>query len=180
MSASRKTLLSVPYLSQLDNQNVPYGTCNLTSVAMVMQFFDIVGTGDGQLEDQLFTWVQERGLDRHSPHDLVTVIQSKGLYDDFQPNARWNDVRSWLGAGNPVIVHGYFTRSGHIIVIRGYDDSLYDGRGAWLVNDPYGEWTRGGYDLSVSGECLPYSYRMMEELCGSDGDLWVHYVTVNP
>lgn len=168
--------LPVPYFSQLDNRRVPYGTCNVTSVAMVCAYFGVVGNGQGQLEDQMFDWMSYHGLDRHSPIDLVEVIAWKGLKDDFRADASWEAVKAWLKAGNPCIAHGYFTRSGHILVIRGYDDSAYDGRGAWIVNDPYGEWHRNGYDTSVSGENLLYSYEMMANICGDTGDLWVHFV----
>lgn len=168
--------LPVPYFSQLDNVNAPYGTCNLTSVAMCMAYFAIVGDGNGQLEDQLFRYVTRQGLSRHSPIDLVEVFRWKGIADSFRPDAKWGDARRWIDSGKPLIAHGYFTRSGHIIVIRGYDDEAYDGRGAWIVNDPYGEWNAQGYDTNALGEALRYSYSMMGNICGGDGDLWLHFV----
>jgi Peptidase_C39 like family len=169
--------LEVPYYSQLDNRNIPYGTCNVTSVAMCMGYYGTVGTGQGQLEDQIFDWMHFHDLDRHSPIDLVEAFTWKGIEDTFRADSRWEDVRRWISNGNPVIAHGYFTRSGHILVIRGYDDFAYGGEGAWIVNDPYGEWHRSGYDTSVSGEGLRYSYGMMAELCGDDGDLWIHFLS---
>jgi Peptidase_C39 like family len=169
-------ILSVPYFSQLDNANNPYGTCNLTSVAMCMAYFGIAGDGDGQLEDQLYRWVIAHGLSRHSPIDLAQVFKWKGIKDDFRSDAKWGDARAWIDRDKPLIAHGYFTRSGHIIVITGYDDSAYNGNGAWVVNDPYGEWYEHGYDTRVTGNGLKYSYTMMKDLCGFDGDLWLHFV----
>ncbi|HEY9644458.1 MAG TPA: C39 family peptidase, partial [Coleofasciculaceae cyanobacterium] len=122
--------LDVPYLSQQDNQENPSGSCNVTSCAMVLRYFQKVGNGDGQLEDQLYRECLDRGLSRHDPYDLQTLLRSHGIQDTFRPDAKWEDAKAHLAAGNPLICHGYFTRSGHIIVIRGYCP------GGWHVNDP--------------------------------------------
>ncbi len=170
-------ILDVPYFSQLDNQNNPYGTCNVTSVAMCMAYFGIKGDGSGQLEDQLYCYAQDNDLDRHNPYDLVELFLMKGLRDRFQPKATWAEVREHLDRGNPAIAHGYFTRSGHIVTIVGYNDAAYGGQGAWIVNDPYGEWFSGGYRTDLSGDAVEYSRHMMERVCGVDGDLWIHFVS---
>ena len=164
--------LPVPYLSQLDNLYYPYGTCNTTSVAMCLSYFGApkIDKDGCQLEDELTDFCFNTKLDRHSPLDLKKLIERFGCKDDFQAKAKWQDVKNWLRAGNPCIVHGWFTRSGHIIAIVGFND-----RG-FIVHDPYGEWFSGGYDSLVSGEALTYSYEMMIDLCGPDGDLWIHYV----
>lgn len=170
-------LLSVPYFSQLDNLNNPYGSCNVTSVAMCMAYFGIKGDGSGQLEDQLYEYLLDHRMSRHNPHDLAQLFPTKGLSDRFQSKATWAEVREHIDAGNPAIAHGYFTRFGHIVAIVGYDDTAYSGRGAWIVNDPYGEWFASGYRTDVSGERVAYSYQMMDQLCSPDGDLWIHFVS---
>ncbi|USR89666.1 C39 family peptidase [Phormidium yuhuli AB48] len=165
--------LQIPYLSQLDNVNNPHGSCNVTCVAMCLAYLGhphLNQWGD-QLEDELYQYCLDNGLSRHSPVDLAKVVRAYGYQDDFQPDAKWGEVKDWLAAGNPIIVHGWFTASGHIIVIRGYND-----RG-WIVNDPYGEWYEWGYDTQRTGEGLTYSYGMMSRVCGTDGDLWIHYVS---
>lgn len=164
--------LNVPWFSQLDNIYTPYGSCNVTSVAMCLYYFGLRSQDPGeQLEDELYQYCETQGLDRHLGAHLAQIIADYGYQDDYQEQARWDDVKNWLDKGNPAIVHGYFTASGHIIVIRGYND-----RG-WVVNDPYGEWFEDGYDTNASGEGLTYSYGMMERVCGSDGDLWMHFVS---
>ena len=74
-----------------------------------------------------------------------------------------------------MIVHGYFTKSGHIVVIRGYDDK------GFLVNDPYGEWFSHGYDNSRSGKRLHYSYNLIARTCSPESqsnprNIWYHTV----
>lgn len=165
--------LNVPYLSQLDNENNPHGSCNVTSVSMCMGYFGHslrnANTGE-QLEDELYLYMQNNGLSRHSPEDLDRLFTLYGYENDFQPGAKWGEVKKWLESGKPCIVHGWFTRSGHIITIIGYNDK------GWIVHDPYGQWDSSGYDTSVSGAGLTYSYQMMQDVCGTDGDLWIHYV----
>lgn len=169
--------LPVPYYSQLDNELDPYGSCNVTSVAMCMAFLGIVGDGSPrQLEDQLNQWLKDNGLSRHSPVDMDQLFVWKKIPNKFTFMASWANVRKHLDSGKPCIVHGYFTSSGHIIVIRGYKTD-YDGKVThWLVNDPYGEWFASGYRTDLTGEALWYSDRMMKDTCGDDVDLWVHFV----
>lgn len=170
-------ILNVPYFSQLDNERNPFGSCNVTSCAMVMAFYGLVGNGQGQFEDQLYSECLRKGLDRHSPWDLRELFGPRGLKDDFTMRANWQQVREAIDQGKPCIVHGYFTRSGHIIVIVGYDDDAYGGRGAWVVNDPYGEWFADGYATERSGKQLRYSKDMMNRTCQSDGELWIHTIS---
>ena len=163
--------LDVPYLSQLDNIDNPHGSCNVTSVAMCMAYFGhpIRSTWGEQLEDELYQFCLANSLSRHEPHDLEALAKLYGYQNRFDPEAYWDEVKAWLENGRPCIIHGWFTRFGHIMVIKGYNN---DG---WIVNDPYGKWNEWGYDTSVSGKDLVYPYDMMLNLCGPNGDLWIHY-----
>jgi uncharacterized protein YvpB len=165
--------LKVPYLSQLDNETDPYGTCNVTSLSMCMAYFGhpTRNAQGQQLEDELNQYCYAHGLDRHVPDDLAEVVRAYGYKDNFQANAKWRDVKKWLEQGNPCVVHGYFTGSGHVIAIIGHNSK------GWIVHDPYGEWFSSGYNTSGSGAALTYSYSMMEKVCGTDGDLWIHYIS---
>ena len=165
--------LKVPYLSQLDNAIAPYATCNLTSVAMCLGYFGYptIDKDGTQLEDKLSNYCFKNGIVRGEPLGLKRLIREWGYKDDFYADASWSAAKKWLEMGNPLIAHGWFTRSGHIIVICGYNDK------GWIVNDPFGEWYSQGYDTTVSGEGLTYSYGMMERLCGSSSDLWLHFVS---
>jgi peptidoglycan hydrolase-like protein with peptidoglycan-binding domain len=167
--------LNVPFLSQLDNTNNPHGSCNVTSVSMCMAYFgQPQQSGGKQLEDELYEYMTNNGLSRHSPDDLRKVLIQYGYKDDFQPDAKWAEVKAWIDRGKPCITHGWFTQSGHIICIIGYNSQ------GWIVHDPYGEWHKDGYDTQKSGANLVYSYAMMKDVCGPDGDLWIHYVDGKP
>lgn len=165
--------LRIPYFSQLDNLYNPTGSCNVTSIAMCLHYLGLRSKNPKtQLEDELYQYCIDKGLSRHSPIDLAKVVKDYGFKDDFKANAKWTEVKAWLLKGNPIVVHGYFTNFGHIVVIRGFNQ-----RG-WIVNDPYGEWWASGYDTNASGERLTYSYKMMDEICGAKvNDLWIHFIS---
>ncbi|MBO9999570.1 MAG: C39 family peptidase [Cyanobacteria bacterium SID2] len=163
--------LDVPYKSQLDNWYNPTGSCNVTSLAMCLEYLGAARRSNiGQLEDELYEYALERGLSRHNPYDLAKIVRDYGRQDTFRTNATIEEVKDWLADGNPIVVHGYFTSFGHIIVLVGYD------RDAFLVHDPYGEWFEWGYDTSANGAYLRYSYNLIERVCIPDGSFWVHFI----
>lgn len=164
--------LKVPYKSQLDNADNPYGSCNTTSVAMTLSYFGVTSNNpDEQLEDELQDWLEARGLDRHEPTHLAQAVEAYGCHDNFKTNATIQEVKEWLVQGNPAIVHGYFTASGHVVCLIGYNSQ------GLIVNDPYGEYYADGYDTSASGSGLVYSYDMIQNTCMSDGNFWVHFIS---
>lgn len=163
--------LNVPFKSQLDNEFNPTGTCNVTSIAMSLAYFGVQPQGVDQLEDELFQYMQRQGLSRHSPADLARVVRDYGKKDDFTVWGTFERCRDHLAAGNPCVIHGYFTSFGHIIVLVGYDDK------GFIVHDPYGEWFSSGYRTDLSGEFLHYSYGLIQRTCIPDGQFWVHYIS---
>jgi hypothetical protein len=56
------------------------------------------------------------------------------LYGRWTRTGDRNQIRAHLDEGRPVIVHGFWTSSGHIAAIVGYDEV------DWIVNDPAGNW----------------------------------------
>ncbi len=168
--------LDVPYFSQLDNQYNPTGSCNVTCVAMCLVYLGMPKPPGSQLEDELYVKLERMGKSRHNPYDLQYLINSyPGYKDIFRENGSFSDIKTSIDAGNPVIIHGYFTRFGHIIVIRGYNEK------GFIVNDPYGEWYSTGYDNSASGEGLTYSYGLVARTCSPESpsdprNIWYHTV----
>lgn len=168
--------LAVPYLSQLDNSYNPYGSCNVTCVAMCLYYLGMPRREGTQLEDELYLKLERLGRSRHNSYDLKYLIETyPGYKDVFRENGSFADIRSAIDAGHPTIVHGYFTSFGHIVVIRGYDDT------GFFVNDPYGEWYSTGYDNSRSGERLHYSQDLIARTCSPESrsnpaHIWLHTV----
>ncbi|MBW4522538.1 MAG: C39 family peptidase [Scytolyngbya sp. HA4215-MV1] len=164
--------LNIPYKSQLDNEENPTGSCNVTSLAMCLQFLGAQRkTSSGQFEDELYRYAQDHGLSRHDPHDLAVVVEAYGCRDDFRSDATIDQVKDWLADGKPIVTHGYFTTFGHVVVFAGYDST------GFLVHDPYGEWTPYGYRTDLSGQYVHYSYNMIKSVCIPDGSFWVHFLS---
>jgi GH24 family phage-related lysozyme (muramidase)/uncharacterized protein YvpB len=169
-------ILDIGYKSQTDNRNNPTGSCNVTSSAMCLTYWGIKGSGQGQFEDELYEWMENEGLSRHEPNHLKIMIEHFGCRDHFTTRASIAEIKKALDSGVPVIVHGYFTTFGHIIVIIGYNDK------GFICHDPYGEWTSVRYDLNDSsnpnkGKAILYSYGLIERTCLPDGGCWAHFVT---
>ena len=186
-----KVDLDVPYHSQLNNKNNPYGSCNVTSMAMLLKYYGVDSRTeadfdrDVQLEDVLYErtldWDDEYGMTtRHDPYYLIRLVREWGeKYGDgalpdsyFNPTASEEDIKQHIAQGNPVVVHGYFTGFGHIILVKGYDDETQE----WIFNDPYGKWLgySGGYDNNVSGGNVRYHYDNFYNACYEDG-IWCHF-----
>jgi GH24 family phage-related lysozyme (muramidase)/uncharacterized protein YvpB len=169
-------VLDVPFFSQLDNTLNPTGSCNVTCVAMCLAYLGMPHPPGNQLEDTLYRKMEQLGWSRHDPYDLKALVDSfPGYKDIFRENGGFADIRTSIDAGNPVIIHGYFTRFGHIIVVCGYDEK------GLIVNDPYGEYFSSGYDNSRSGAKLHYSYGLIARTCspesvGQPRNIWYHTV----
>jgi uncharacterized protein YvpB len=164
--------LEIPYRSQLDNLHNPTGACNVTSIAMCLDFLKVPRRQkSGQYEDELYQYAIDQGYSRHDPQDLATIVRDYGATDDFTVWGTIERCKKHLAAGNPVVIHGYFTSFGHILVAAGYD------KGGFLVHDPYGEWFPTGYDTTVSGSYLYYSYDLIRRTCMPDGQFWVHHIS---
>ncbi|ANV88510.1 C39 family peptidase [Picosynechococcus sp. PCC 7117] len=164
--------LKVPYFSQRDNKIRPSQTCNVTSMAMVIAFYDLDPNPKDQvqLEDEITRYMVNKWGNRSIYyHGLISqAFNNWGVKSRFSTTTSWRAIKEHLQSGHPVIYSGRFTRSGHIIVLRGFDD-----KGCW-VNDPWGEWFSSGYQ-ATSGENLHYSWNMMHRLSyGGSKAAWAH------
>jgi uncharacterized protein YvpB len=133
--------LDIPYFYQYQNQLSPGVTCQNTSIAMVLKHYGWRGIPDQITSEFGKNYAQ-------SPAGLADVFNTlssrSGLSKKIVPNTSGSleGLKRELDQGNPVIIHGYFTGAGHVVVVVGYDQNGY-----W-VNDPAGKWSqnfKGGY-----------------------------------
>lgn len=168
--------LDIGYKSQIDNELNPTGSCNVTSSAMCLEYWGIKPPGPGQFEDTLYQWMSDEGLSRHDPNHLKIAIEHFGCQDNFSTRATIAEIKVAIDNKIPVVVHGFFTVFGHIIVLIGYNDK------GFVCHDPFGEWDSGGYIRNDSqnperGKAITYSYGLIERTCLPDGGCWAHFVT---
>lgn len=148
-------------------------------MAMVLHYHGIRGDGsERQLEDQIYKRFLAMGLSRHDPYHIKRVLESyPGIQDDFTERGRFVDIHDAILQNKPVIIHGYFTPFGHIVVIRGYDNE------GFFVNDPYGEFFLKGryYRTDLTGRNKRYSKNLIAQICSPESardpqHLYIHRV----
>jgi hypothetical protein len=167
-----------PFASQRDNFYNPSGACNVTCIGMCLKHKGIRGDGSyPQLEDQLYARSTHRGYSRHSPEGLKQLAESyPGICNNFTESGSFNDIKEALSENIGCVLHGYFTRFGHIVVAKGWDQK------GLIINDPWGEWNAWGYDHSVTGENLHYSYNLIARVCSPESianpsHIWLHRIS---
>jgi uncharacterized protein YvpB len=167
--------LDVPFKNQRNNLNNPDGSCSTTCLAMCLEYFSIPRKWQvNQFEDEIYQMAIDTGANRHSPYGLVKLAEMYGIIDHFTEKGTIEQTKQALASGSPVITHGYFTKSGHLVVLVGYDET------GFFVHDPYGEWFHWGYERNPTvgetgrGRFIHYSYKLIEEICIPDGNFWIH------
>ena len=171
-------LPEVPYFYQYANTLSPGATCQNTSIAMVLSYLGWGGRPDDITGDYGRFYAQE-------PAGLAEVFNDfarrAGLSRRLQPTTHGTlaGLRAELDRGEPVIIHGYFTGAGHVVVVLGYDE------GGYYVNDPAGTWSqsfKGGYPNGwepSAGRAVYYGKASFERAVSTlDGytyePLWYH------
>ncbi|HEY3351627.1 MAG TPA: C39 family peptidase [Polyangia bacterium] len=170
----------VPYFYQGNNALEPWSTCQNTSAAMVLAYYGWQGVPD----DLTAEFGKDLG---QTPAGLAgifnTIAARSGITQRIvgHDDGVVADVQALLAAGKPVIVHGYFTAGGHVVVTLGFDGSSY------TVNDPAGHWSEefgAGYldgDDQV-GHAIRYHAAPFEAaIATTDGTspdvVWYHEIT---
>jgi hypothetical protein len=157
-----------PYFSQRDNEHVPNGTCNVTSLAMVMAALDpSLAVGEVQLEDRLFQqlqteeasiyfekhykWAIKQGFNPRNIHGMLKWLCNKNNFADlFSDSTTLDQIEEWaVEVGGPIIISGKFTAGGHIVVLCG---QTYFGD--LIINDPYGNWEHGYHNVQYGKEVI--------------------------
>ena len=121
-------VLNTSDLSQPDNK-----TCQSTCVAMALGLTDVL-TVRQQLEA-----IGEPG-DPATMGKYITDHLSLPSTYQFDDNASISQIRDWLKAGEFLIIHGWFTTSGHVIVIDGVEIDSSNLSYRFNVKDPWSEF----------------------------------------
>ena len=165
--------LEAPYYYQYHNRNEPGSTCGITSGAMLMGHY-----GSRLSPDDLY-----RRYGKHqgqSPIGLATIYRRELGYGTGTYTGSRSQIRRHIDAGRPVVIHGNFTGSGHVVLIVGYDDT------GWILHDPAGRWAgcyRCGYPsrTSTNGRFVHYSYGSMSaSVMGAEGSVWMSVGSTGP
>lgn len=169
-----KIAIDVPYYCQYNNQLHPDGSCNMTSAGMALKHYGIQVPGPYQYNpDNLLHYCDQNGLDRHDLGVIAQVIRHFGLADDASFTDKFDDLKSWVKAGNLVIVQGTFTQSGHVILWCGMDEE----KGLIYCNDPAGDWN-APYHYSNPGwrpgKGVWYKSEWFRSHAAPDGLVWGH------
>lgn len=172
--------VEVPYFYQYANSLYPSSSCQNTSIAMVLKKYGWNGVPDTITAE----WGKNYAQDPSGLADIFnTLAYEHGISKRLTPvtNGTLAQLRAELDAGNPTIIHGYFTGYGHVMVVLGYDSNGY------YVNDPAGEWSqtfKGGYPYgwnSNVGRAIYYNKTAFEKAVATwDGytpaPLWFHKI----
>lgn len=124
-------------------------------------------------EEEIYQYARDSDYLLNLPESLVKIVREYGKSSRFSTNLTIEQCEDHLDGGFPVALHGYFTPSGHVVVLVGYEN------GDFLTHDPYGEWFRTGYRADLPGAFQRHSYDLIRELCGcgKDGALWAHLIS---
>jgi len=154
---------TTPYFSQYDNDINKGGSCQNTSIAMVLGLYGADVTPD-EISRRFGTY---KGQTPEGVADIFnTYAAENGIDERMQPerSGSISDLKAQLDEGKPVIINGYFTRPGHVVVVTGYDENGY------YVNDPAGVWSetwKGGYQGSYDGRSVHYDNESFETAVGT-------------
>ena len=130
-----KTLVKALNLSQPDAS-----TCQSACIAMAV--------GDRNIQGIRQKLLQISPGAAGSPDAMGDVIMGYKVKYEFVRDASLRDVIGWLKAGELLITHGWFTRSGHVICLDGVKE--VDNKVSFNVKDPWSEFNapRWKYDGS--------------------------------
>ena len=175
----------VPYLTQRDNLNDPGSTCNVTCIAMCLQYLGMESPEGEQLEDQLskvleandavfarrFPVMFEKGYSAYNVHGMLKwLVNKKGFQDLYKLNSSLAEIRDLGLHKGPTIVSGKFTSAGHLLVVTG-ETCLGD----LIVNDPWGNWESGYKDHN--GEQRIYSRNKFALAAQRSAGIWIHHLS---
>ncbi|MAD60279.1 MAG: hypothetical protein CMH49_02035, partial [Myxococcales bacterium] len=172
--------INVPYYYQYSNGLYPSSSCQNTAIAMVLSYLGANVNPDAVTREFGKDQAQSVGGLNYVFNTLARRFGVKEI--SSYENGSLTQLKESLDQGNPVIVHGFFTSYGHVLVVTGYDE------GGYYVNDPAGTWSRvfkGGYpnawNETTEGKNIYYSKDAFERAVATyDGysftSLYLHVI----
>ena len=154
---SKASILQVPFFSQLDNLRMAHRTCNPSSCAMCLEYFN---PGAIESDDDLVEEFIRRGVDVTNHQQMTIILRSFGLQSVFRYDLTKAGLLSELECKRPVVMgilhRGPATmpRGGHMVVAVGYDDASDE----LVVHDPYGSLLSGYAGPAVEGRFVRYPW----------------------
>ena len=171
---SQYNVTGVPYFYQYSNSINPGGSCQNTSIAMLLKYYGATNLTPDWISNQYGTSQAQTVSGFNTVCN--SVAQSKGLAANCisTSSGSFQGMNALLAQGKPVVVHGYFTGYGHVMVVTGFTGTHY------ICNDPAGKWSQvyqGGYLSSTStvGNQIQYGKAAFEQAIGPNNTLWYHY-----
>jgi len=164
----------IPYFYQYSNKINRGGSCQNTSLAMMLKHYGMSSITPDILSTQYGTSLGQtvEGLQRIFNEKAAAA--GLKVRDRGTRTATVAKMRQLLTAGSPIIVHGYFTDYGHIMVAYRFDGTYY------YCNDPAGRWNQrvrdGGYSQvnPTEGIGVRYSKAAFEAAVSPDGYVYLH------
>lgn len=134
------------YLAQPDGV-----TCQSACVAMLTGQLDVMAIRRSLLD------LGEPG----NPYVMGEYLKPRVTSYDFSDRSSIAEMVDWLQQGFTLCSHGYFTGSGHVILLSGHKNDCF------FADDPWGEFSASGWTYSdnENGDDLPYSEKLIYAAC---------------
>ena len=124
---------NVPYFYQYANTYEPGATCANTTMAMLLKYY-----GASYTPDQIYTEFRKLSQDEFKFDTIFNKLAARaGLKQRIKVHMETGSVaqlEAELNKQRPVVIHGKFTSSGHVMLLTGNDGTNY------TMNDPAGKW----------------------------------------
>lgn len=124
---------NVPYFFQYANTYEPGATCANTTMAMLLKYY-----GANYTPDQIYLEFRKQAQDEFKFDTIFNRLAARaGIKQRIRVHMETGSIAQMeaeLNKQRPVIIHGKFTGSGHVMLLIGNDGTRY------TMNDPAGVW----------------------------------------